>query len=101
MRCLRMRVLLLLILSTLTISSIYSLSERQVYNPIRNLDYDWDEVSITFTWTAPLNPAGLLYYKVYRDGTHIASPPGLSYTDTPSSNGWHYSITALYSGGES
>lgn len=47
---------------------------------------------IDLTWSAASDPeTGVSNYKLYRNGTSIASPPGTSYSDTGLSEGTSYS----------
>ncbi len=50
------------------------------------------DARVTLTWTAP---AGVTGYRVYRDGTLVASPATASYVDTGVTNGTAYDYTVV------
>ena len=73
--------------------------------PPSNLSYSTNDDAITLAWTAAPVSGGLrnfLGYRIYREGSLLATQTGLSYTDPGLSNGtYHYYVTANYTTGES
>ena len=50
---------------------------------------------VNVSWNASTDNVGVTGYKVFRDGTLVASPTGTSYQDTGRSAGTTYSYTVL------
>ncbi|MGC8981680.1 MAG: fibronectin type III domain-containing protein, partial [Minisyncoccia bacterium] len=89
---------------------VYELASRctagpTVPDPPRNLTATPGDQKVTLNWQAPINDGGsaILYYKIYRGGSFVASTTNLTYTDTGLTNEtkYCYYVTAVNSIGES
>jgi len=66
--------------------------------PVENLEAASLSSDIVLTWTVPQRD--LMEYKIYRDGTEIATTTEITYTDPSLQSGnYTYEVTVMYDGG--
>ena len=71
-----------------------------VLNPPENLAAVSSGDDIILTWDLPTPVRGIVEYKIYRDGTEIATTTETTYTDQAMQSGsYTYGVTVLYDGG--
>ncbi len=68
-------------------------------NPPENLVAESSGDDIILTWELPLQTRGIVEYKIYRDGTEIATITETTYTDQAMQSGsYTYGVTVMYDG---
>ncbi len=88
--------------STVSQASASASATVEIIYPVSALQYEVNTDSVTLNWSEPLDPTGLVNYKVYRNAEMIATETTLSYTDNGLVNGdYDYYIVAQYSTGDS
>jgi formaldehyde-activating enzyme involved in methanogenesis len=94
------------------VTAVYSFGESAPSNPINpaiqvtyipsNLLTQVNDADVQLSWTAAADLGGFVSYRVYRDGSMIAEPTAVSFTDIDLANGsYDYSVTTMYLFGES
>ncbi len=88
--------------STVSQASTTAIATVEIIYPVTTLQADLLDNNVTLTWQNPVDPTGLIAYKVFRNDILIATQTELNYVDNVLANGdYDYYVIAQYNAGES